>query len=195
MVILWIDQETIIAAALDQISAHNVVRAAEEGVGDPEADARPSGVTDDVVGDQVVVALLDADAVAASGDVVSGDDVSDARAKGDADAVLNHSVAPDLIALAAFQDEGLAPVTRHQVRLDQVAVRVDRVDGVTGVVSERVAHDPDVPCAVQGQPEPKQAADRAVRGAVSDQASGGLEELDADVRAPRDGDAEQATVP
>src|SRR5205823_5275014 len=87
VVVLRVDQETINAAALDHISAHSVVRTADEGMGDSQADARPPSVADNVVGDQVVVALLDPDAVAAVGDAVSGDHVMTARAEGDAGVV------------------------------------------------------------------------------------------------------------
>jgi alkanesulfonate monooxygenase SsuD/methylene tetrahydromethanopterin reductase-like flavin-dependent oxidoreductase (luciferase family) len=65
-----------------------------------------------------------------------------AGAHGDTGSVSSQAVPADLVALAIFQDEALPAVAGHQVRLDQVAVRLDRVDGVTGVVSERVAHDP-----------------------------------------------------
>ena len=96
-----------------------VVRAAEEGMRDSEADARPAGVSDDVVGDQVAVALLDPDAVAASGDAVSRDHVMAAGTEGDAGVVSNQAVALDPVALAPLHDQALAAVARDAVPLDQ----------------------------------------------------------------------------
>ena len=77
--VLLVDRVPISAASSDQVSADNVVGPAEEGLGDPEADAHAAGVGDDVVGDHVAVSLLDPDAVAASGDAVLTDDVPDSR--------------------------------------------------------------------------------------------------------------------
>src|SRR5262245_30569628 len=164
--VLCHDHEPI-AAVSDAIAPDRVVGAAECRVSEPKTDARSIGAEDRVAGDEVAAPIGDADAVATSGHAVFGDDVSDARTNGDADAVLDDSIPPDLVVLAALQDEAVAAVARHHVSLDPVGGRLHHVDGVTGVASERVAHDPEVSCAEQGQADPKTAADRAIRGVVS----------------------------
>ena len=82
-----------------------------------EQDARPPRSTDDVVGDQVVVALLDPDAEAASEDVVSLDHVMAAGAEGDATAVSNQPIARDPVAIAPLHDHALAAVARDRFPL------------------------------------------------------------------------------
>jgi hypothetical protein len=53
------DHERIDAAVSDPVSAHDVVCAGDERVLDPEADAGPASMGDEVVGDEVAVTLRD----------------------------------------------------------------------------------------------------------------------------------------
>ena len=71
MAVLLFDQEPILTAVPDPVSADDVVGAA----GDSEVDARMVSVNDDVVRDQVAAAVLDPDPVAASEDPVPLDHV------------------------------------------------------------------------------------------------------------------------
>jgi hypothetical protein len=62
--VLPTDQEPVDEAVFDSIATDDVACAAEEGMVDSESDARSASANDDVVRDQIVVSLLDADAVA-----------------------------------------------------------------------------------------------------------------------------------
>ncbi len=83
VVILLVDQEAIIAACPDDVSADEVVIAAEGRVFKAEANARAASVKDDVAGDQGATSSLDGDALpavavdpAGVGDTVLCDHVS-----------------------------------------------------------------------------------------------------------------------
>ena len=101
---------------------------------------------------------------------------------------------PYLKALAALHEESLVAAVRHQVPLDHAVRGADRLDSDVGVVPEGAVQDADVTRVEYADPGAL-AGGRAIAGAVSDQDSGGAEELDADVRVPRRGNAEQAVVP
>jgi len=179
VVVLLIDQEPILAASFDPIPADDVVLAAEQRVLDPEGDARPARVDDEVPGNQVAVSVLNLNAVPAPEDAVSGDHVSTAGAKDHGLAIPNEAVACYLIAVVALHQDPLV-VAGDQVPLDLVMGRFAAEDA-SAVAPERVVEDPDVMGGDQEHPVSVVLAS----GAVSHHASGAAKEPEAAARIPR----------
>src|SRR6266480_3445990 len=99
MAIFSPDQERVLTAAPDEVSADKVVVAADRRPIDCEVDAGLVRADDVVAGDQVAVSFFDRDAVPAFEDSVSGDHVSRAGANEDAGRVSRAAVASDLVAV------------------------------------------------------------------------------------------------
>ena len=104
-----------------------------------EIDTLPASANDDVAGDEVAAALLDADAAPVSREAVPGDHVSVAGSDDDAGAVPNTAVASHLVAVSLHEDS--VDVAEERVPVDQVVVRIDDVDAELGVAPEGVVED------------------------------------------------------
>src|SRR3954454_2084900 len=110
MAIFASDQERILAAGPDEVSADEVVATANGRRIECKADPGLVRADNVIAGDQVAVPLLDRDAVSALVDAVSGDHVSGAAANEDAGLIVSSaSVASNLVAVPAHQDCGAVP--------------------------------------------------------------------------------------
>src|SRR4051812_18907216 len=105
MVILAPDQERVLAAAPDHVSADKVVMAANRRRTECEVDPGFARADNVIARDEIAVSLLDRDAVLAFEDVVLGHHVSIPWANDDAGRVSNAGVAPHLISIGLFQHE------------------------------------------------------------------------------------------
>src|SRR5436190_6681533 len=111
MTVLLADEEPVDAAVPDAVSADDVPRAAEEGMRDAEPNPRSLGPNHAIAGDQVAAALFDADAVAASEDPASRDDVPVAGPQRDPSAVSDQVVVLQREVRASLHEEGLFSAT------------------------------------------------------------------------------------
>ncbi len=91
------------AAAPDEVSADEIVVAADRRRVEREVDPVPARADDVVAGDEVAVSLLDRDAVPALRDAISGDHVSAAGGNDDGGTVSSEAVASHPIAIGFLE--------------------------------------------------------------------------------------------